>query len=64
MAKAICTVYSGYSVTPLNTLDITDLTVILTSPLLPQSIILIHWQFVYSHQHFQRQSAQPAATAL
>lgn len=33
MAKTICTVYRSYPMTPLNTLDISDLTVILTSPL-------------------------------
>lgn len=33
MAKTICTVYKSYTTTPLNTLAISDLTVILTSPL-------------------------------
>lgn len=63
MAKTICTLYKKYPLTPLNTLDISDLTVILPSPLAKHYLNQLRDGLVI-HIPLPDAEAQPAATAL
>lgn len=63
MAKTVSTLYKKYPMTPLNTLDISDLAVILPSPLAKHYLNHL-WGGLVIHIPLPDAEAQPAATAL